>query len=408
MCLRAFVWWPVLFFLFTFLSMIEKNKTPMAPEPPSELKSEHDIVSTSTHASSTASADTNCQEHSGSGASSSRGSSALSRWTPVAIRSGTLGAATSLPDIKSALHSGRPFKFVPNIRPSVVARTPKSLVNSSEALGPSKLDIGAVLAHSLSLNRQSSQSLQSVHFRCATGPAKGYGGNRDTSLSTSMRTLQAQRLASRKSAAKKKSLSMSELSWIEGPSGAPCYAPITLSFIATEEQDMEDQTPSRKSKRPTIKHIDESNRSAAAVFQHDDTLMEDEETDAQWLFVQLPAVFPALNKFATTAPREGATQKSAALAGSARQGESSAYCACRFDGLPEGHLGTLNIHKSGRVVLHVGDHHFNVNQGSECSFSEEVACLLSGNAELMFLGPCNKRIVVTPDVQKYMEKSGHQ
>jgi hypothetical protein len=46
----------------------------------------------------------------------------------------------------------------------------------------------------------------------------------------------------------------------------------------------------------------------------------------------------------------------------------TSHCAYRFEDLPEGFLGTLCFHQSGRVRLVIGNHQFDVNQGSECHF----------------------------------------
>lgn len=50
------------------------------------------------------------------------------------------------------------------------------------------------------------------------------------------------------------------------------------------------------------------------------------------------------------------------------------YSGTRFEELPEGRLGSLRIHRSGRVVFVMGDHRFEVNQGSDCNFSQVRQC----------------------------------
>lgn len=50
--------------------------------------------------------------------------------------------------------------------------------------------------------------------------------------------------------------------------------------------------------------------------------------------------------------------------------DSSSYCASNIESLPEGRLGVLKIYKSRRVTFNLGDHEFEVNQGSDCNFSQ--------------------------------------
>lgn len=99
----------------------------------------------------------------------------------VSIRSGTLGAAASLPDVKSCVSKTQrttTFKFVPNVHAVALQKT---LAHQTPSASPStvssKLDIGAVLAHSLSLQqRQTQQAASSLHFRSAAA-APGKTGN---------------------------------------------------------------------------------------------------------------------------------------------------------------------------------------------------------------------------------------
>ena len=44
--------------------------------------------------------------------------------------------------------------------------------------------------------------------------------------------------------------------------------------------------------------------------------------------------------------------------------------------------GTLRIHQSGRVVLQIGDILFNVDQGSECQFAQDIAVVCPREKEV--------------------------
>lgn len=148
------------------------------------------------------------------------------------------------------------------------------------------------------------------------------------------------------------------------------------------------------------------------------------DAEHQWLFVQFPGVLPALDRKELSKESSSKVTLSMtpvlhheAIKSSlfpAVPAVDDSYCATTLEGLPEGRLGSLKIHKSGKVVFVIGNHQFEVHQGSDCNFSQvfetlcrhsvfplqEVASLILSNSELMFLGRCNKRIVVTPDLSQ--------
>lgn len=66
--------------------------------------------------------------------------------------------------------------------------------------------------------------------------------------------------------------------------------------------------------------------------------------------------------------------------------------------IPDGHLGTLKVHKSGKTYLEIGGVRFDVSAGQGVNFRNEVACLCPSEGELIFLGQATKRLVATPDI----------
>eukprot|EP00070_Physeter_catodon_P027926 XP_028334820.1 uncharacterized protein LOC114484230 [Physeter catodon] len=45
---------------------------------------------------------------------------------------------------------------------------------------------------------------------------------------------------------------------------------------------------------------------------------------------------------------------------------------------------------------------FEVNVGSECTFAQDVGCFFRDTSEFVFLGRCNKRLVVAPDIKSWL------
>lgn len=327
--------------------------------------------------------------------------------TPVAIRSGGLKLVSfgtikpSHLDVKSLTS-----RFAPNVNAKPTGGATQSggsgqaaaALDGGGAPGGGVLDIGAVLAHNLQYKNQRSGTPSDIHLRRAALGARGMRNQNQAAAPAGVQAKIQRHLNTIRRKKGKKSKDVMELSWAEGIGGAPIYTPVTLPYVATMDEEEDPTTASTatepsgarttRSKRPTVHHIDESNRNAASLFAP--TTDEDgvpDESLPQWYLVQFPEVLPSLVR-----PGQGETKRDA----------DGMYCPSRLDGLPEGRLGTIEIRQSGRVVLCVGNHRFEINQGSDCNFAQEVACLVGGNAELMFLGRCQKRIVVTPDIAHYV------
>ncbi|XP_041983056.1 DNA-directed RNA polymerase III subunit RPC4 isoform X1 [Aricia agestis] len=73
---------------------------------------------------------------------------------------------------------------------------------------------------------------------------------------------------------------------------------------------------------------------------------------------------------------------------------------CRLSELEEGRIGSLRVHRSGRVTLKLGDTLFEVCSGTKASFYQEVVSVgvdeSSRSANLVSLGPLQHKLNVTP------------
>lgn len=257
-------------------------------------------------------------------------------------------------------------------------------------------------------------------------------------------------LKRRKNQVKNKSREIAELSFPpeKKDSALGSYTPISLPYVsrATDQQEGAAAAPEagaggsststflpvsllgeRKSQRPTVMSVDESNRSVAELFEEGEG--DGDESGAgvgQWILLQFPSQLPAMDKEKMSEAREklefdllGEKEQKIELEKKRKEAARKQFSAASLSGglmnpmavkyrhsslpeLPEGRLGKLIFRKSGKVQLRLGKHVFDVNQGSECNFAQEVACYVDGNSEFFNLGRCFQRAVITPSVDYYL------
>eukprot|EP00919_Chromeraceae_sp_WS-2016_P062104 GHVR01147106.1.p1 GENE.GHVR01147106.1~~GHVR01147106.1.p1 ORF type:complete len:358 (-),score=46.91 GHVR01147106.1:958-2031(-) len=193
------------------------------------------------------------------------------------------------------------------------------------------------------------------------------------------------------------SRSLLDLSWPDSSNAsASAYRPTTLPFVVREEDNSDEEgiekaemLPSRTggaAKRPTVKHVDEANRSAAPLFTRDQ-YENSCESAVDMIFVQLPPCLPAV--CLESAEGEEKKKEKGPTVG-------QTYRAARVEELPSGRLGKLVVRKSGRASLVLGGISYNVDLGSDCTFAQEAVCVVGD--DWVVLGTPRKKMVVTPDV----------
>uniref|UniRef100_A0A8C4R0I2 Polymerase (RNA) III (DNA directed) polypeptide D n=1 Tax=Eptatretus burgeri TaxID=7764 RepID=A0A8C4R0I2_EPTBU len=80
--------------------------------------------------------------------------------------------------------------------------------------------------------------------------------------------------------------------------------------------------------------------------------------------------------------------------------DGSQGSVCSLKTLPEGHLGRLRLHKSGRVQLVLGHVSLDVTLGTGCSFLQELVSIRlreGRGGELVVLGKVGPRVICSPD-----------
>ncbi|KAF4665747.1 hypothetical protein FOZ61_010554 [Perkinsus olseni] len=189
------------------------------------------------------------------------------------------------------------------------------------------------------------------------------------------------------------------------------YRPIGIPYFQTKEitdlkstEEEENQEKKGKPKRPTLLNIDEKNRNAAKMFmitnenpetghlQPGKTVVVDEDCEFRedsFLLVQLPQLLPKLVEDAPAEPKKHAPKV---------DDGSGPNAVTPLTEIPDGRIGTLQIYKSGKVMMKIGNTSFKLDQGSETHFDQQVMCVCASDLEAAFLGQVAGRVIVTPDL----------
>merc|ERR1712014_145263 len=151
------------------------------------------------------------------------------------------------------------------------------------------------------------------------------------------------------------------------------YAPVSVPYytVADEEDDApKADTVAGKKSRPKMVHVDEMNANAAKqLFLSEDGYLHED----QIFLIQLPAVLPELMDPGEEVARDN-------------EDAASAGAGAGITRLPDGLLGKLRIHKSGRVRMEIGGLPFCVDQGCDTFFRQDLACVCPLASEIHNLG----------------------
>ncbi|SBS88452.1 DNA-directed RNA polymerase III subunit RPC4, putative [Plasmodium malariae] len=80
--------------------------------------------------------------------------------------------------------------------------------------------------------------------------------------------------------------------------------------------------------------------------------------------------------------------------------DKDAYKLSNINTIPNGKFAKLIIYKNKKIKMKINDILFDVNEGSECTFSQEIGCYIKENSEFIFLGNCDNKVVVTPNIER--------
>ncbi|XP_002510979.2 DNA-directed RNA polymerase III subunit rpc4 [Ricinus communis] len=125
-------------------------------------------------------------------------------------------------------------------------------------------------------------------------------------------------------------------------------------------------------------------------------LLEECDTE-KMIFFQLPAKLPLVKRSASAKGKEKAEGSIPS------QGKNAAKKESSLDGLSAGYMGKMLVYRSGAVKLKLGDTLYDVSQGSDCMFAQDVMAINTAAKHCCTIGELEKRAVVTPDVDSLLD-----
>uniref|UniRef100_A0A060T6V2 ARAD1C16566p n=1 Tax=Blastobotrys adeninivorans TaxID=409370 RepID=A0A060T6V2_BLAAD len=72
---------------------------------------------------------------------------------------------------------------------------------------------------------------------------------------------------------------------------------------------------------------------------------------------------------------------------------------------PEGLVGKLRLHRSGKLSMTVGNIVMDVSQGTECSFLQDVVCIDEESKRAFLVGQVSRKLVASPNVDQLVGTS---
>ena len=129
-------------------------------------------------------------------------------------------------------------------------------------------------------------------------------------------------------------------------------------------------------------------------------LFLDEESgqvsDSRLFVVQLPPVLPK-----TMQKQDEVDYRDVGL--SAKKAPVTRTQGCPLEWLPEGQVGKMRIHKSGKVSMEVNGVRFIVQPGTKCSFAQQVAVIDVEKESFTVLGNVRNTMLVVPDYEDILK-----
>lgn len=165
----------------------------------------------------------------------------------------------------------------------------------------------------------------------------------------------------------------------------------------SEKMDIEEEKEV-KTERKVFKNKDEEEEEIAAlkdsIFKYN---IEKLNSEDQMFFVQLPSFLP----FGSSAAGSSETKKKQPVSMESALSSFSSM-ESNLSSAPQGKIGELLVHKSGKVKMKFGDVYFDVMPGSDFKIAENVMAVFAENKKGFILGEIANRICCVPDVDKLL------
>ncbi|CAL1371633.1 unnamed protein product [Linum trigynum] len=126
--------------------------------------------------------------------------------------------------------------------------------------------------------------------------------------------------------------------------------------------------------------------------------LSEKSDEAKMLLFKFPPKMPYIN-------RSISSTKGKEKVGSIRNSSSSSQSQSSncLSQLPEGYMGKMVVYKSGAVKFKIGDVLYDVAQGSDCTFHQQVMAVNTETKQCSDLGEIEKHAVVSFDVGSILD-----
>ncbi|KAK6944758.1 DNA-directed RNA polymerase III subunit RPC4 [Dillenia turbinata] len=113
------------------------------------------------------------------------------------------------------------------------------------------------------------------------------------------------------------------------------------------------------------------------------------------IFLQFPATMPLKKRLAAENGQVVANTKPGSV--------SRAGKPCGLKDLPAGHMGKMLVYRSGAIKLKLGDTLYDVSQGMNCGFAQDVVAINTEKKQCCSVGELSKRVIITPNLEFFSE-----
>ncbi|KAI8522223.1 DNA-directed RNA polymerase III subunit RPC4 [Branchiostoma belcheri] len=131
--------------------------------------------------------------------------------------------------------------------------------------------------------------------------------------------------------------------------------------------------------------------------------------DGEMLFFQLPDTLPILPPSRDDDGRREVKKEEGKVKQEKEEDKPAGELPSVLPNMAEGYIGKLQVLKSGRTRLVLGDVALDVNMGSHCSFHQELVSVRhdaeAQTGDMTILGPVKHRLVCTPDFNTLLKLS---
>ncbi|KAK6941306.1 DNA-directed RNA polymerase III subunit RPC4, partial [Dillenia turbinata] len=114
------------------------------------------------------------------------------------------------------------------------------------------------------------------------------------------------------------------------------------------------------------------------------------------IFLQFPTTMPMKKRLAAEKGQEN-------FANTKPRSVSRAEKTCGLQDLPAGQMGKILVYRGGAIKLKLGDTLYDVSQGMNCAYAEDVVAINTEKKQCCSVGELRKRVIITPDIESILD-----